>query len=102
METPSDSPITLPRLLTRALLTLVGVIILYVLSIGPVSIFYRGAIMTSPVLLPDREFACVLYHPLWKAADGAGLGDALGGYCGWCRRIRDHIQGGPLLIDDGQ
>ena len=85
--TPMDSatPTSLRSLLTRIVCTLAGLLLLYVLSIGPANYLCLHDRRTKPVLLK-------IYAPLdWAVKDKPKITDLLNAYAQWWADLRRKV-----------
>jgi hypothetical protein len=98
MEPHTDAPTSLAQRPTRGFLALVGIVVLYVLSIGPVSIFYYQMGYAIPNLPADYDPFEGFYHPLRWTAYAMGLDGPIRSYCDWWVALGYHFHKG----DDSQ
>jgi len=69
--------------------TIFGLILPYVLSIGPAAVFDRRILFISSGRSGGDAFILRLYQPLWETATWLGVRVPLYSYClWWCKSLR--------------
>ncbi len=81
MPMDSEKPNSIGSIATRIACTLVGVLLLYALSIGPAIYFLAWSKTGRPLL---QEF----YRPLWDASEKTPLFPALFAYWEWWAELK--------------
>lgn len=85
----AETPHSFRGFVVRIVGNLIGLILLYVLSIGPAAVFERRVLYFSTGASEGITFIPRLYQPLWKTATWLGVRVPLYGYClWWCKSLR--------------